>query len=107
MSGAVAAAVIVAGATIYTATEQKKAQKKAAKESLEQQKEAQAEATAQYEAQAKASEEAINAAKQQQARPAEAMARAAEPRAASTMLTGPLGVKPEELQLGKRTLLGA
>lgn len=100
---AVAAAVTAVGVSVYSANEQKKA----AEATLEQQKAAQAEATAQYEAQVAASEEAFNAANQQQASSATAMERAAEPGAASTMLTGPLGVNPEELQLGKRTLLGA
>lgn len=104
MSGVVTAVAAVAavGATIYSAEQQKKS----AKEALEQQKEAQATAEEQYASQAKASEEAINAANQQQASTADAMARAAEPGAASTMLTGPMGVNPEELKLGKKTLLG-
>lgn len=104
MSGFVAAVVAV-GYTIYNGERQAKMQE----QQLELQRQAQAEALAQQKKADKAAEEATN--KAQSKRPdANAMMAAAEQSAMagdmSTMLTGSTGVKPEDLMLGRKTLLG-
>jgi len=92
------------GASIYAGEQQSKIQK----EALEQQEAAQAEAKTAAEAQAKSSEEAINAATQKSPDVSRLIDRAAEGGSPmSTMLTGPLGVSKDELNLGKKTLLGS
>lgn len=110
MSGAVVAASIVAaatiGSTIYSSEQQKKSQEKA----LEQQKKAQTEAKTAAEVQAKSSEQAINAANKKSPDISSIMSEAtqdAKGGAAGTMLTGPQGIDPNQLSLGKSTLLGS
>jgi len=97
------AALAAVGTSLYSAEQQKKASEAA----LGQQKEAQASAEQAAAAQAQSSEEAINATTQKSADVSAIYGRAAEPGAAATMLTGPAGVSQEDLQLGKKTLLGA
>lgn len=102
MSGAGAAAWVAAAvgtvASIQSSQKQASAQKKAA-----------AQAQANADRQAKAAEEADNRANQKRANPAAALDSAlmsSRSGASSTMLTGPQGVNPGSLQLGKTTLLG-
>lgn len=102
MSGAVTAAVVVAGAaTAYSAYQQNKATK--------QQASAQREAAKQAETQAAQAERDFNSRNQKKPNAGAALAgnqQAALAGNAGTMLTGPAGVDPSTLQLGKSTLLG-
>jgi hypothetical protein len=78
--------------------------------SLAMQKQAQAEASAAAEKQAKASEQAMNAANRKSPDVSSIVAAAETTQqggVGSTMLTGPTGVDPNDLKLGKSTLLGA
>lgn len=109
MSGATTiaavAAVASAGAAIYNGIEQKKSASRAAdqaKRSANQQANAVAEQTRQ-------AEEATNRANQKQPDVAgilSAAQQAGKAGASGTMLTGPQGIDPTALQLGKNTLLG-
>lgn len=104
MSGAataVMAAAAVAGAAIsyQNGQEQKKAAERASQ---------QAEANARR--QEKAADEATNRANQKRADPMAAMdaaIQAGKSGASGTMLTGPQGIDPAALTLGKNTLLGS
>lgn len=102
MSGAVTAAVVVAGAaTAYSAYQQNKATK--------QQASAQREAVKQAESQAVQAERDFNS--RNMKKPNAGAALAANQQAglagnAGTMLTGPAGVDPSTLQIGKNNLLG-
>lgn len=104
MSGAVSivgAAVAAVGA--YTAYENGKDQQKTAKRASEQ-------ATANARNQAKAADQAANRANQNQANTGAALdsaSQAGKSGASGTMLTGPQGVDPSTLSLGKNTLLGS
>jgi len=101
-TAAVAAGV---GYTVYAGEQGKKAQKQA----MEQQQAAQARASRQAEEQATASKAAIRRREQQMPDVASIMAAAQESGMggpASTMLTGPAGIDPSQLTLGRNTLLG-
>lgn len=108
MSGVVTAASVVVGAigtgySIYAGEQAAQAQKKA----LGQQKAAQANAEAQAKSQQTKSEMAVNAANQKQPDLTSIMKAAQATGGSTTMLTGPAGVDPNALTLGKNTLLGA
>lgn len=80
------------------------------KENLEMQKKAQATASASALKQEKAGDEAMNRANQKRPDTTAIMAAAqtaAKTGGASTMLTGPQGIDPTSLQLGKTSLLGS
>jgi uncharacterized protein HemX len=101
----VAAAASGVGYSIYAGEQGRKAQK----EAMSQQKAAQAEATLAAREQAKASQAAIRRSQQQMPDVASIMAAAQESGAggpAGTMLTGPTGIDPSQLTLGRNTLLG-
>jgi hypothetical protein len=112
MSAVVAAittmAVAAAGGLaygIYSGEQGKKAQK----EAMRRQSAMQAEATQQAQQQATASQAAIRRSQQQSPDVASIMAAAQEAGTggpASTMLTGPAGIDPSQLTLGRNTLLG-
>lgn len=107
MSGVVTAAAAVAaiastGYAVYSGQQQMQAQKKA----LSQQQAAQAAAAEQAQSQQRRSEMAINAANQKQPDMSAIQKAAASGGVAGTMLTGPSGVDPAALSLGKSTLLG-
>jgi hypothetical protein len=94
-----AAAVAGAVATIHNGQQQKKAADSASQQ-------AQANALKQE----RAADEATNRANQKRADPAAALAAASQAGKAGvggTMLTGPQGVDPAALTLGKNTLLGS
>lgn len=103
---AAAAAAVGTGYSIYSGEQQRSAQKDA----LNQQREAQQKAEASAAKQEKAAEEATNRALAKTP-DTNAIMSAAEQSgkggASSTMLTGPQGVDPNALELGKKTLLGA
>ncbi len=101
-AAAVAAAAISTGYSIYSGQQQAQAQKKA----LSQQQAAQAVAADQAQTQQRRSEMAINAANQKQPDMSAIQKAAASGGVAGTMLTGPAGVDPGALSLGKSTLLG-
>lgn len=93
------------GYSIYAGEQGAAAQKKA----MEQQQAAQARASRQAEAQAAESKANIRRSQQQAPDVASIMAAAQESGAggpASTMLTGPAGIDPSQLTLGRNTLLG-
>lgn len=102
MSGALTAAVVVAaGATAYSAYTQNIASKR--------QESAQRDATAQAEKQAVQAEREFNRSNAKKPNAGAALAanqQAALAGNAGTMLTGPGGVDPSTLQIGKNTLLG-
>ena len=105
--GSVMAAAATAGTaySIVAGEQGKAAQKKA----MEQQQAAQARASRQAEEQATASKAAIRRSEQQAPDVASIMAAAQESGMggpASTMLTGPAGIDPSQLTLGRNTLLG-
>lgn len=114
---AAASAVAATGYSIYqgerAADQAEKAQREQAaiqQQSLNMQKTAQAEAKAAAQTQAKAAEQTINAATRKAPDVSNIMAAAESVQqggVGSTMLTGPTGVDPNELKLGKSTLLGA
>lgn len=99
MSGIItAAALVTAGAQIYTANKQAKAQERAGAQAADAARK-----------QASAAEQAQNKANSK--RPdvsgiATANAAGAMGGSGSTMLTGPMGIDANALQLGKNTLLG-
>jgi len=83
--------------------------KKAQEEAMQKQQAAQARASRQAEAQATASKAAIRRSEQQAPDVASIMAAAQQSGAggpAGTMLTGPAGIDPSQLTLGRNTLLG-
>lgn len=78
-------------------------------EALRQQQQAQTEAKAQATSQERRSQQAYNAANRKSPDVGSIMAgaeQAAKSGGAGTMLTGPTGVDPNQLALGKNTLLG-
>lgn len=105
-AAATVAAVAAVTATTYSIYAGEKADKKQ-DEALKQQKVAQEEAKTAATQQQQTSEQNINKARQKSPDIA-GIQQAAEAgsRDASTMLTGPMGVKKEDLSLGKSTLLG-
>jgi hypothetical protein len=114
---AAASAAVATGYSIYqgerAADQAERAQREQAaiqNKSLAMQKEAQAEARVAAQEQKKASEEQINAATRKSPDVSGIMAAAESVQqggVGSTMLTGPTGVDPNDLKLGKSTLLGA
>lgn len=79
------------------------------KEAMSQQKRAQDAAAAQARSQQRRSQQAMAAANRAEPAVADIMGRAAAEAGggpSSTMLTGPMGVNPQELQLGRTSLLG-
>ena len=101
---AVAAAGI--GYSIYAGEQGKKAQERA----MSEQRTAQQRAAMEAEKQAMKSEQAMRRASQQTPDVAGIMAAAQEGAAggpSATMLTGPQGVDPSQLSLGRSTLLGS
>lgn len=114
---AAASAVAATGYSIYqgeraakqTAAAQRE-QSAYQQQALQQQRTAQDEAKAQAQAQAKAAEQTMNAANRKAPDVSGIMAAAESLQQGgpgSTMLTGPTGVDPNDLKLGKSTLLGA
>ena len=105
MIAATAAAAAGTGYSIYAGEQSKKAQG----EAMAQQRQAQDRAAKDAAAQAEKSQEAINAANRKSPDVSSILGAAAKGAAggpAGTMLTGPTGVNPNELTLGKNTLLG-
>lgn len=105
-----AAATVAATAAVVATTYSVYAGEKAADkqdEALKQQRQAQTEAKEAAVQQQSTSEQNINKARQKSPDIA-GIQQAAESgsRDASTMLTGPMGIKKEDLSLGKSTLLG-
>jgi uncharacterized protein HemX len=103
----VATAAVAAGVgySVYAGEQGKKAQK----EAMNQQRAAQAQAAQQAQKQATESQAAIRRSQQQAPDVAGIMAAAQEGGAggpAATMLTGPMGIDPNQLSLGRSTLLG-
>jgi regulator of protease activity HflC (stomatin/prohibitin superfamily) len=118
MSGAITAAVVVGTAyNVYQGEQQAKQAERARAEQAEYQRQAlqlqekaQGEAKAAAQSQAKASEQQINAVTRKSPDVSSIQAAAESTQqggVGSTMLTGPAGVDPNELKLGKSTLLGA
>lgn len=104
----IAAGIAAAGTSyaIVAGEQGKSAQEKA----MKQQQQAQAQAAKQAEQQAMKSEQAMRRASQQTPDVAGIMAAAQEGAAggpSATMLTGPQGVDPSQLSLGRSTLLGS
>lgn len=100
-----AAAAAGAGYSIVAGQEGKKQQQRA----MDQQERAQAQQLAQTQAQQRRSEMAMNAANRRQPDVSGIMERAGQQAGggpSSTMLTGPGGVDPTQLSLGRSTLLG-
>lgn len=97
-----AAAVTATAYTIYSGEQQRKQQNQA----LDMQRQAQSEAKASAEAQAKSSEEAMNKANRKTPDMATIMQQATKGGPSATMLTGAQGIDPNQLVLGKNTLLG-
>ena len=92
------------------AKEQLAAQARAQGASIAQAQRAQAESKALMDKQLKSADESMNRASQKRpttARIVDEAAQAGKPGASGTMLTGPTGVDPSALQLGRSTLLGA
>jgi uncharacterized protein HemX len=98
------AAVASTGYSIYSGEQQKKQQEK----SLQMQDQANKQAVATAKKQESAAEQNVNAANRKQADVSAILAAAQDAGGADrTLLTGPTGVDPTQLALGKNTLLGA
>jgi uncharacterized membrane protein YccC len=105
IGAAVATAAAGTGYSVYAGEQGKKAQK----EAMSQQQAAQAQAAQQARQQATESQAAIRRSQQQSPDVASIMAAAQESGAggpSATMLTGPAGIDPSQLMLGRNTLLG-
>jgi Ni/Co efflux regulator RcnB len=105
MSGAITATTILAGAAVAGTVAQIQQGKKAAKS----QEQAARQAVDQADKQAKMADEANNRANKKKPNVGamlDANMQASQRGAGSTMLTGPGGVDPSSLTLGKSTLLG-
>lgn len=103
----VATAAVAAGVgySVYAGEQGKKAQQ----EAMRNQQAAQARASQQAQEQATASKAAMRRSQQQMPDVASIMAAAQESGAggpSGTMLTGPAGIDPSQLMLGRNTLLG-
>jgi len=99
-----AAAATSTAYSIYSGEKQQRQQEK----SLEMQAEANKKAEAAALKQEKSSEENIRAANRKQADVSAILAAAQDTGGADrTLLTGPMGIDPNQLALGKNTLLGA
>lgn len=106
--GIVTAIAAVAGAaySVYSGEQAAAQQKKA----LQQQQQAQKEAKQEAQQQQRQSEMAVNAANRKQPDVSGIMDQAGQgvnAGVSGTMLTGPTGVNPNQLALGKNTLLGS
>jgi len=104
-----AAAIGIGAGAMKNQYDQGKAAQKAAQQGLQMQQQAQAEGVKQAEAQAAVSQQAVNRANRATPDTAAIMSeagQAAKGGGAGTMLTGPMGVDPNQLSLGKNTLLG-
>jgi hypothetical protein len=104
-AGTAGAAAAGTGYSIYAGERGAAAQKKA----MKQQQQAQTEAAAQARSQQRQSEIAMSAANRRKPNIAAIMDNAAEGSMggpSGTMLTGPMGVNPQDLQLGRSSLLG-
>lgn len=102
---AVTASVAGLGYSIYAGEQGKKAQEQA----MQEQRRAQAEAAKQAQLQSEQSQAAMRAANRRAPDVAGIMQAAQEAGGggpATTMLTGPMGVNPQDLQLGRSSLLG-
>lgn len=117
MTGAITATTIIAGAALavgaagvgYTIAAGEDAKRKQA-DALGRQQKAQEQAVNAAQGQRKQSEMAVNKANRQQPNVAgimQAASAASSGGAAGTMLTGPTGVDPNALALGKSSLLGS
>lgn len=105
--GVTAAVAAVAGTAYSIYSGERAADKQ--EEALAQQKTAQAEATATAKKQQQTAEQNVNRANAKQPDVSSIMSaasQAAKGGAAGTMLTGPTGIDPNALSLGKNTLLG-
>ena len=105
LAASAAAAAAGVGYSVYAGEQGKKAQR----EAMNQQKAAQAQAAQQARQQATESQAAIRRSQQQAPDVASIMAAAQESGAggpSATMLTGPAGIDPSQLMLGRNTLLG-
>ena len=113
MSGVITAAVVTAAAaavagTAYSVVANEQG-KKAQQNAMNQQQQAQNQAIAQAQMQASKSQEAINAANRKAPDVSgilSSAARQASGGPSGTILTGPGGVNPAQLPLGRSTLLG-
>jgi len=104
-----AAAIGVGAGAMKNQYDQGKAAQASQKKGLEMQQQAQDTAVKQADAQASQSQQAINRSNQASPDTASIMSeagQAAKGGGAGTMLTGPMGVDPNQLALGKNTLLG-
>lgn len=99
---AATAAAVGTGYSVYSGEQQRKQQNQA----LDMQRQGQAQALADSQAQAKSSEEAMNKANRKSPDMGAVMQMAGRDKQSSTMLTGPGGVNPNEMAMGKNTLLG-
>lgn len=105
MSGGITAGMVMAGAavagaaaTVYNGQQQASAQKKAQNQAMKQ-----------ADAQASAAEQSMNAANRKTPNTrnmVDSAMQAGRQGASGTMLTGPQGVDPNAMSLGKNTLLG-
>lgn len=105
IAASAAAAAAGTGYSVYAGQRADKAQKQA----LGEQREAQQQAAAQAASQQRRSAQAMAAANRRQPNMGEIMAGAAEGAGGgptSTMLTGPTGVNPQDMALGRSSLLG-
>jgi hypothetical protein len=101
---AAVAAVASTGYSIYSGEQQKKQQE----ESLRMQQQANKQAVDTAKKQESAAEQNVNAANRKQADVSSILAAAQDTgNTNQTLLTGPMGVDPNQLALGKNTLLGA
>ncbi len=104
-AGAIGASAAGTGYSIYAGERANKAQKQA----LGEQRQAQAQAAAQASSQQRRSAQAMAAANRRQPDMSQIMAGAAQGAGggpSGTMLTGPSGVSPQDLSLGRQNLLG-
>ncbi len=104
-----AAAIGIGAGAMKNQYDQGKAAQKSAQQGLQMQQQAQAESVKQAEAQAEISQQAVNRANRATPDTAAIMSeagQAAKSGGSGTMLTGPMGVDPNQLALGKNTLLG-
>lgn len=117
MTGAITATTIIAGAALavgaagvgYTIAAGEDAKRKQA-DALGKQERAQTQAVASAEKQSQQSQQLVNRANQKRPDVSSIMQAAADSSkggAAGTMLTGPTGVDPNSLALGKSSLLGS
>jgi hypothetical protein len=108
VAAAIASTAIAAAGTAYSVVASEQG-KKSQEEAMRKQEQAQREAAGQAQAQQRRSQQAMNAANRREPDMAGIMDRASQGAGggpSSTMLTGPGGVDPTQLSLGRNTLLG-